>query len=106
MTVVHKSKFHTLYQSDRDRCFHIDFGPKIVKLSFCQLLALRQKILSISIEDHYSSDLNKHGFEILMLCNKEHLFLLNTYEILDLRQLISNGFISLGLASEEAALTV
>lgn len=105
MTVVYRSKFHTLFQSDLDRCFFIDFGPKTVKLSFCQLLALRHKIFSISIEDHYDSDLNKHGFEILMLCNKEHLFLLNTLEVLDLRSLVHNSFILLGIASEDPILS-
>jgi len=101
MSPVYQTKFYTLFQSDTDRCFYIDFGQKIVKLSFCQLLGLRYKINSISIEDHFDSDLNKHGFEILMLCNKDHLFLLNTLEVLDLKQLLSHSFILLGMASEK-----
>jgi len=100
MTTVYASKFYSLFQSDVDRCYYIDFGQKLVKLSFCQLLALRQKIYAISIEDHFDSDLNKHGFEMLILCNKEHLFLLNTFEILDLMELIKYGFSLLGISSE------
>ena len=100
MTTVYSSKFYTFYQSDADRCYFIDFGQKLAKLSFCQLLALRQKIQTISIEDHFDSDMNKHGFEILMLCNKEHLFLLNTFEILDLMELLGNALGVLGIASE------
>lgn len=101
MSTVYQSKFYTFYQSDTDRCFYIDFGQKIVKLSFCQLLGLRHKINSISIADHFDSDLNKHGFEILTLCNKEHLFLLNTLEVLDLKQLLSHSFFLLGISSEK-----
>ena len=100
MTSVYQSKFYTLYQSNTDRYFYIDFGQKVVKLSFCQLLALRQKVNSISIEAHFDADLNKHGFEVLMLCNKEHLFLLNTLEILDLKNLVCYGFTLLGISSE------
>ncbi len=101
MTTVYSSKFYTFYQSDTGRCYYIDFGQKLVKLSFCQLLALRQRIQTISIEDHFDSNMNKHGFEILMLCNKEHLFLLNTFEILDLMELLGNAFAVLGISSEK-----
>ncbi|MCK0188839.1 hypothetical protein [Arenibacter sp. F20364] len=100
MTKVYASKFYTLYQSDQDRRYYIDFGQKMVKFSFCQLLALRQKIYAVSIEDHFDSDLNKHGFEILILCNKEHLFLLNTFEVLDLMEMVKYSFSLLGISSE------
>ena len=50
----------------------------------------------------FDSDLNAHGFEVLMLCNKEHLFVLNTLEILDLKKLVSNSFVSLGLSVSAA----
>jgi len=59
--------------------------------------------MSIPIEDHFDGDLNKHGFEVLLLCNKEHLFILNTVEILDLRQLVEGAFIAMGLAQERVA---
>ncbi|HUH46780.1 MAG TPA: hypothetical protein VLZ54_06485 [Arenibacter sp.] len=100
MSTVYQSKFYTFHQSDTERCFYIDFGQKIVKLSFCELLALRHKINSISITDHFDSDLNKHGFEILTLCNKEHLFLLNTLEVLDLKELVSHSFFLMGISSD------
>ncbi len=75
-------------------------------MSLCQLLSLRQKVLSISIESHFDSDLNKHGFEVLLLCNKEHLFILNTLEILDLKKLVDNGFVALGLSAANETVSV
>ncbi|PCJ95471.1 MAG: hypothetical protein COA50_09740 [Flavobacteriaceae bacterium] len=99
MTVVYKSKFYTFYQSDQKKCFYIDFGQKLVPLSFCQLLALRQKIITISIENHFYTEHNQHGLEILVFCNKEHLFVLNTFEILDLKELVEVGFSVLGISS-------
>ncbi|MDF0715145.1 hypothetical protein PY092_03195 [Muricauda sp. 334s03] len=104
MNVVFKSTYYTLYQSTAERRYYIDFGQKMVRISLCELLSLRHKIMSISIEDHFDSDLNSHGFEVLMLCNKEHLFILNTLEVLDLKTLIDNGFVALGLSARAGAL--
>jgi len=65
-------------------------------------LALREKVNAIPIEDHFDGSLNKHGFEILLLCNKEHLLILNTLEILDLKELVEKGFVALGLSAGRA----
>ncbi|MAU71467.1 MAG: hypothetical protein CML04_05160 [Pseudozobellia sp.] len=92
MELIHSSNYYAFFQSDKERCFYIDFGQKVVRLSFCQLLALRQKVWAIRIEDHFDGELNAHGFEILALCNKEHLFVLNTLEILDLKELLIGAF--------------
>ncbi|MCL6267548.1 hypothetical protein [Flagellimonas myxillae] len=106
MKVVYQSTYYTLYQSEKERCFYIDFVQKTVRMSFCQLLALRHKVLSIPIEHHFDSDLNKHGFELLQLCNKEHLFILNTLEVLDLKSLVEQGFVRLGISVNATALHV
>ena len=101
MYSIYQSTYYTLYQSANERCFYIDFGQKIVRLSLCQLLSLRHKVRSIPIEYHFDSDFNKHGFEILLLCNKAHLFILNTLEILDLKQLVEQSFVTLGIANNK-----
>ncbi|MEX0315052.1 MAG: hypothetical protein AB3N18_12820 [Allomuricauda sp.] len=106
MKVIYRSTYYTLYQSEGERCFYIDFVQKVVRVSFCQLLALRHKVISIPIEDHFDSDLNKHGFELLQLCNKEHLFILNTFEVLDLKELVTNGFMLLGISADNKTLVI
>ncbi|MBO6587710.1 MAG: hypothetical protein VX772_02085 [Bacteroidota bacterium] len=106
MNVIVQSTYYTLYQAADERCFYLDFGQKIVRMSLCQLLSLRHKVMSINIESHFDSDLNAHGFEVLMLCNKEHLFILNTLEVLDLKKLVSNSFVSLGLSADVAEMAV
>lgn len=67
-------------------------------MSFCQLLSLRQKLINIDLETHFNGQ-NLHGMEILLLCNKEHLFIFNTLEILDLKELLSKTFTSLEINS-------
>ncbi|WP_318310576.1 hypothetical protein [Flagellimonas crocea] len=103
MNVIFQSTYYTLYQASDERCYYIDFGQKTVRMSLCQLLSLRHKVMSIDIEAHFDSDLNSHGFEVLMLCNKEHLFILNTLEVLDLRNLVEHGFMILGLSAGSEA---
>jgi hypothetical protein len=95
MDLIHSSKFYAIYQSGQERAFYLDMGQKTLRLRFCQLLAIRRRLGEIAIESHFDSDLNAHGFEILTLCNKEHLFVLNTLEILDLKGLIQETFILL-----------
>lgn len=92
MDLLYKSYYYSSYQCDNKRCFFVDFGEKPVKLSFCQLLALRQKVNSIDLNSHFQSDENFHGIEILTLCNREHIIILNTLEVIDLKQLIKATF--------------
>lgn len=61
-------------------------------MSLCQLLSMRQKVLSIDIDSHFDELQNSHGIEILSLCNREHLFILDTLQILDLKQLLRASF--------------
>ena len=90
MQLLHKSSFFRSYQCDSGRCFYIDFGNKMVQMSFCQLLSLRQKLKKIDLESHFSS--SSSGIEILCLCNRNHLFVFNTEEILDLQELLKISF--------------
>lgn len=92
MNLLYKSSYFASYQCDNSRCFYIDFGHKQVKLSFCQLLSLRQKVMAIDISSHFDSSLNSSGIEILSLCNREHLFIFDTLQILDLKELIRASF--------------
>ncbi|MDB2606811.1 hypothetical protein N9Y48_03420 [Zobellia sp.] len=105
MERIHSTQYYTFFQSDKDRCFYIDLGQKVVRLSFCQLLALRQRVWKVHIEDHFDEEINPHGFEILSLCNKEHLFILNTLEILDLKELLTGVFFLLDIAAQAPSLS-
>lgn len=98
MKLIFQSSYFASYQCDRQRSFYIDFGHKKVKLSFCQLLALRQQVNNINLEDHFNG-VNTHGMELLMLCNRQHLFIFNTYEVIALKELITNTFNVLELNS-------
>ncbi len=92
MNLLYKSYYFASYQCDQSRSFYIDFGHKQVKLSFCQLLSIRQKVQAIDISSHFDKELNYSGIEILTLCNREHLFVFDTLQIIDLKQLLKATF--------------
>lgn len=99
MNLLYKSYYFASYQCDRSRCFYIDFGHKEVRFTFCQLLSLRQKVQKIDLDSHFNRELNFHGMEILSLCNREHLFILDTLQVIDLKQLLKATFGMLELNS-------
>lgn len=98
MNLLYQSQYFSSYQSDKGRCFYIDFGHKMVKMSLCQLLAFRQQVKIIDLDAHISGE-NHHGMEIITLCNREHIFIINTREALDLRELMKGTFAMLELNS-------
>ena len=92
MNLLYQSQYFAAYQCDKTRCFYIDFGHKKVKMTLCQLLSLRQKMMKIDLESHFDKKLNPNGIEIISLCNREHLFVMDTLQILDLKQLLKVSF--------------
>lgn len=99
MNLLHHSKFFASYQCDVQRIFVIDFGQKPIRLTFCQLLAIRNKVNNIDITAHFTPEGNVNGIEILTLCNREHILILDTHQIIDLKELIQATFVYLELNS-------
>ncbi len=98
MNTLYKAHNFTSYQCDSSRAFHIDFKHKLVQLSFCQLLAFREQVKHIDLDAHFSGR-NKHGIEILVLCNRSHIFIFNTSECIALKDLMAGTFAMLELNS-------
>lgn len=99
MILLESTEFYSLREATEERCYYLDFQEKRIRLTFCQLLALRQKLHSLEIQSLFYDESNAHDFKILTLCNNEHLFLVSTIEIIDLKRLLQNAFISMGLSN-------
>ena len=100
MLLLERSTYYSIHQSDTKRVFFVDLGQKVVKLNFCQMLALREKVNAIQLDLLFDGDINKHGFHLLTLCNNEHLFILSIEEVLDLVRLVHNSFAAMGLSKK------
>lgn len=92
MHLLHQSKYFTIYQCDLKRCFYFEMEHKSVWLSFCQLLVLRQKVNEMDLNAHFEEDGNKSGIEILIFCNREHVVILDTYQLIDLKAFMKSTF--------------
>ncbi|WP_423820019.1 hypothetical protein V5739_05860 [Salinimicrobium sp. TIG7-5_MAKvit] len=53
---------------------------------------MRQKVQRIDISSHFDKDLNYNGIEIITLCNREHLFVFDTLQVIDLKELLRSTF--------------
>ena len=91
MNLLYQSDNFASYQCDRKRCFFLTYGKQEIRLSCCQLLALRQKVNTIDIESHFDGR-NPSGIEILSLCNRDHILVMDTHQLLELRELIRVSF--------------
>lgn len=92
MKLLHRSKYFAVHQCERMRCFLFESENKSVWLSFCQLLALRQKVKSMDLQSHFEDEGNTSGIEILVFCNCEHVLILDTYLLIDLKEFVANMF--------------
>lgn len=95
MILLESTRFYSLREAADERCFYLDFQEKRIRLSFCQLLALRQKLIALDVASLFYDETNPHDFKILTLCNHQHLFLVSTLELIDLNYLVQNAFVSM-----------
>lgn len=91
MNLLYESEYFQCYQCDSQRCFFLSYEGKTVRMTCCQLLAFRTKVSRIDLSSHFSGE-NEHGIEILSLCNREHLLILDTHQLIDLKQLVKVTF--------------
>lgn len=92
MELIFSSTYYSSYQSSKERCYYIDFGHKMVKISFCQLLSLRYKAKQMSAFEYIDDLFNHNDTVLLSLCDKEHLILLDTLMVLDFIDLMKGTF--------------
>ncbi|WP_196887478.1 hypothetical protein [Aureivirga sp. CE67] len=90
MELLHTSTYFSSYQDAENQLFYIDFGNKIVTLTFHEFLHLKHKIRFMSSPRYLELVINSRNIEILTLCNRKHLFILDVPQILDLQNLVQN----------------
>lgn len=96
MYLLYSSRYFSIHQCDSKRCFLFDAGHKTVWLSFCELLTLRQKVNAMDLPAHFDDLKNPSGIEILFFCNTEDVLLLNTHQVIDLKEFMTGVFAIVG----------
>lgn len=49
----------------------------------------------MDLQSHFEEHGNTGGIEILLFCNREHVLILDTYRVIDLKEFVSNMFVLL-----------
>jgi len=92
------SKYYRLDQDSQNRMFLLELQQKHISLRFCELLALRGKLIAIELDSLFYDETCPHNFKIVTLCNQQHLVLLTIEELLDLRELLNSAFTRMGVS--------
>ena len=98
MFILECTSYYTLREASQERCYYLDSKEKRIRLTFCQLLALRERLNKISVEELFNTDKNQHDLTIVTLCGHQYFFLLSTLEVIDLKKVIRNAFVVMGLS--------
>jgi hypothetical protein len=87
----------TIYQSDRESCWYIDFAGKIARFDYRNILKLRKAVSQINIEDLLLNTSKSADLEIIFICACDHCYVLSIMEILALQDLLAGTFVMLEL---------
>ena len=72
--------------------YRLHLGHKSINLSFCQLLAFREKILNYTSFYSLENILNEDNFVLIFVADNNHLLFLDIPRLLELRNLLQSIF--------------
>ncbi|MES2731537.1 MAG: hypothetical protein V4714_07305 [Bacteroidota bacterium] len=90
---VFSSNAGTVYQSDEEGCLYLDFAGKIARFDFVCLARLKKIVERIDIERMLLNTSNSADIEIISMCACEHCYVLDTREIVALKELLQGTFV-------------
>ena len=96
-TEVFSTKDGTIFQSDSEGCWYIDFAGKIAKFDYRNILKLKKAVYQIDIEDLLLNSVKAPDVEILFICACDHCYVLSLIEIIALKDLLAGTFVMLEL---------
>lgn len=99
MHLVHSTDNAQIHQSDIENCFYLEFKGNSYRLSVCNLIALKTKLMDIDLETLILSEEVGADITLLSICNSDRLMVLTIDELLELRSLFCGTLVMLELNS-------
>lgn len=87
----------SVFQSDKENCWYIDFAGKLARFDYRSMMKLRKAVYAIDIEKILLNSEKTADLEIVFICACDHCYVLNTLQILAIRELIEGTFVMLEL---------
>lgn len=97
LTEVFSTKTGTIFQSDAERCWYVDFAGKFARFDYRCLLKLRQAVYHVDIEQKLLSSDKSPDVEIIFICACDHCYILTVAQIIALKELLEGTFVMLDL---------
>lgn len=94
---VFSTKGATIQQCDRSESFVLTFGKEEISFKLCDLHAFKRKIMAIDVMELLDS--SSPDFELIHLKHCDRFLILDTFQILEFRELLSGTFDTLALNS-------
>jgi hypothetical protein len=94
---VYGNNSGTIYQSDEEKCWFIDFAGKVAKFDYRNILKLKKAIYKIDIEALLLSNAKAADLEIIFICACDHCYVLSLLEIIAMKDLLQGTFVMLEL---------
>jgi hypothetical protein len=97
LTEVFKTASGSIHQSDKEGCWYVDFGGKLARFDYRSLLLLKKSVYNINIEELLLKSTKSADIEIVFICACDHCYVLDTMEIIAMKELLQGTFVMLEL---------
>lgn len=94
---VFSTKKGSIYQSDSENCWYIDFAGKLARFDYRNLLKLKKAVYNIDIENILLTSDKSADVEIIFICACDHCYVLSLLQIIALKELLQGTFVMLEL---------
>ena len=87
----------TIFQSDEESCWYVEFAGKTARFDYRNILKLKKAVYQIDIEALLLNSEKAADLEILFICACDHCYVLSLLEIIALKDLLQGTFVMLEL---------
>lgn len=87
----------SIYQSDSESCWYIDFAGKLARFDYRNLLKLKKAVYNIDIENILLTSDKSADVEIIFICACDHCYVLSLLQVIALKELLQGTFVMLDL---------
>jgi hypothetical protein len=94
---VYSTRSGSIYQSDSENCWYIDFAGKLARFDYRNLLKLKKAVYQIDIENLLLNSDKAPDLEIIFICACDHCYVLSLIQIIAMKELLQGTFVMLEL---------
>lgn len=87
----------SVYQSDNENCWYVDFAGKFARFDYRCMMKLKKAVLGIDIEALLLATDKAPDVEIVFICACDHCYVLTLLEIIAFKELLEGTFVMLEL---------